>query len=66
MDVNGQRSCKHTRLVDQGVAGQHCKSSFDYMSGGKVEDRVGQMQRGKKSVDDTMAVKGKRRIILEA
>jgi hypothetical protein len=30
--VDGSRSCKHTRLVDQGIANQECISSHDYAS----------------------------------
>ena len=28
--ANGERSCKHTRLVDQGIADSHCDSSHEY------------------------------------
>jgi hypothetical protein len=27
---DGNRSCKHTRLIDQGLADSHCVSSHDY------------------------------------
>jgi len=30
VDVNGDRSCKHTRLVDQGRADKTCASTHDY------------------------------------
>ena len=30
--ADGSRSCKHTRLVDQGTADVHCKASHNYES----------------------------------
>jgi hypothetical protein len=28
--VDGSRSCKHTRWVDQGIADRHCTAAHDY------------------------------------
>lgn len=30
VDAQGRRSCKHTRMVDQGIADRRCASMVDY------------------------------------
>lgn len=39
VDAKGERSCKHTRLVDQGRADKVCVSSHDYT---KSDDKIKQ------------------------
>jgi hypothetical protein len=34
VDARGRRSCKHTRLVDMGVADSHSASQVDYTASG--------------------------------